>query len=138
MILFKRKQHPLPKFPDYVIPTFEALCECVPHESLSTVSTDLINYVNVVREQSFEHEHVNLELAEALIISCQKLLEAYPSLDEKSQAKVVGALRYFVHNDDGVGDMAFGTGFDDDAKVINHVLEEIGIDGCFVDPRDYL
>ena len=138
MGFFKRKQHPLPKFPDHVIPTFQALCESVPVDSLSTVSNDLLVYVNVVREQSLEHQHVNIELADALIAGCQKMLEAYPSLDEKLQGYVVGALRYFVHNEDGVGDMAFGSGFDDDAKVINFVLEEIGVEGFFVDPRDYI
>jgi fructose-1,6-bisphosphatase len=45
----------------------------------------------------------------------------------------VGALRYFVSDDDSFSDLEFASGFNDDAEVMNHVLEELGLEQEVID-----
>ncbi len=47
-------------------------------------------------------------------------------LDEASRAAVVGAVRYFIKAGDANDDLTAGRGFDDDAMVLNHVIEVTG------------
>jgi uncharacterized membrane protein YkvA (DUF1232 family) len=76
-----------------------------------------------------------LVLAEEIAARCFFLLDRYAAAETEHRRLIVGAISYFVIDDDGAEDEGFATGFDDDARVINYVLEELGIDDQFIDVR---
>jgi uncharacterized membrane protein YkvA (DUF1232 family) len=54
------------------------------------------------------------------------------SFSKNQQALIVGGVRYFTLDDDLISDAAFFTGFDDDAKILNYVLAQIGVNDRFI------
>ncbi|MEZ4752837.1 MAG: hypothetical protein R3A13_00780 [Bdellovibrionota bacterium] len=50
-----------------------------------------------------------------------------------NKSKIVGAVRYFAVAEDPFPDETFASGFDDDARVLNHVLEELGLEEYYID-----
>ena len=46
--------------------------------------------------------------------------------------KIAGAVRYFVAGDDPFDDSIFASGLFDDQRIVNHVLEELGLNEHFV------
>ncbi|MCB0339924.1 MAG: hypothetical protein KDD53_09980 [Bdellovibrionales bacterium] len=137
MIFRGRKKHKLPQFPGHIVPTFNALCEALPAELVDSMQAEIDDYVEQIRIHSLEDEHVNLELCEAIAERCSYLLAHYSELTDQDKALAVGAMRYFIYDEDGMGDKTFGAGFDDDAKVLNHVLEELGFEDKFIDPHRF-
>ena len=59
-------------------------------------------------------------------------MEHYNSFSGDQQAFIVGGVRYFTLDEDLVSDVAFFTGLDDEAKILNHVLDQIGINDRFI------
>jgi hypothetical protein len=61
------------------------------------------------------------------------LLDRYSEFAAYEQSLIVGAVRYFAIADDPFDDETFATGFYDDMRVMNYVMEEIGVEGKFFD-----
>jgi hypothetical protein len=55
-------------------------------------------------------------------------LEKYAEHSPAEQALIIGAVRYFAVADDPFDDATFASGFFDDIKVMNHVLERLGME----------
>ncbi|HOT29648.1 MAG TPA: hypothetical protein PLU72_15845 [Candidatus Ozemobacteraceae bacterium] len=70
---------------------------------------------------------LNLPLIRRMTEALDTALNAYGSLSETQRALLVGAIRYFVENEDAANDLDDPFGFDDDLAVINAVLLEIGL-----------
>lgn len=132
-MIFKRTHHPLPKFPPTVRPTFRNLCESLPVENVLAYKDEIENELVSIRERAKENSFINVALAEKLSEKCHLLLDIYEQYDRKKQALMVGAIRYFALANDSFSEEDFASGFDDDAKVMNHVLEELGIEDQFID-----
>ncbi len=60
------------------------------------------------------------------------LLSHYESFPQRKQSLIVGGIRYFIAEDDALNDLVFYTGLDDDAKILNYVLEELGIEDMYI------
>ena len=58
--------------------------------------------------------------------SLNRLLTSEIDLNDESRSQVRGAVEYFLLTDDADGDMDDALGFDDDARVLNTVLDRIG------------
>lgn len=129
---FFARKHKLPRFPETLIPTFRRLCDPLPVEDLPALKEDLNNCVARVRELGQENQRVNVHRLEQCAEACQFLLDEYEKFTREQQALIIGALRYFVIIDDNLPDDTFVTGFDDDAKVVNYVLEELGIEDRYI------
>lgn len=71
---------------------------------------------------------VDVGLAERLASACLGLLKIYPGLDDRSRAAVVGAVRYYMQASDANDDLSSREGFQDDAMVVNYVIEITGAD----------
>jgi len=135
MIFGRRRQHPLPKFPNTVIPAFRGLCREIPLEQIDEVRREVEQALAEMKGRAAERPNLNLLLAEEITARCFLLLDHYSAAEPEHRRLIIGAISYFVIDDDGAEDEGFATGFDDDAKVINHVLEELGIEGQFIDLR---
>lgn len=86
-----------------------------------------------LHEEAKRQPRVDLKTAELVAARCRLLLEHYSEFSERERYLVTGAVRYFLLADDPFSDEHFATGFDDDAKIVNHVLEKLGIDGMFIE-----
>ena len=72
-------------------------------------------------------------LIHSLDASAQFLLENYEQFSVPQRRLIIGAVYYFAMSEDGSPDSTLATGFDDDIKVMNYVLEELGVEGMFID-----
>lgn len=125
--MIKKKRHRLPKFPAAVIPTFKRLCEALPASDLEAYKADIEVNLERIRAAASTNDRVDLERGEQLGRVSKQLLDRYESFNENQRALVIGAIRYFAVAEDAASETTFATGFDDDVKVMNHVLEEIGL-----------
>lgn len=133
MIFNRKPKHKLPTFPDTVIPTFQGLSEVVSLENIAQIKTAIDEYLAHAQKIDNKDFHVNMTLATELAKCSHYLLDRYAEFSEKHKALVIGAVAYFLHDEDPQSDLAFGTGFDDDVKVMNHVLQQLGIEDRYID-----
>jgi len=124
---FKKRKHPLPKFPADVAPTFERLCEALPVERVKELEPEVDLCMKNFEDAAADYPHMNLTLARQIADRCRTLLSKYPELSESERAMVIGAVRYFAISEDALSETTFASGFHDDARVINYVLEELGM-----------
>ncbi len=85
------------------------------------------------RDDAQESPRVDLRTAEDVAQRCRLLLDHYEEFTDDEKALVIGAVRYFVVDEDPFSDDVFASGFDDDAHIVNHVLEQLGIEGMFIE-----
>lgn len=132
-MVLRRRKHKLPKFPADIRDTFFRLCETLSVDNIESYRNEIKEVVQEQQKEAKTNRYINLELIDALQRACNKLLDIYPNLNPKHQALAIGAIRYFALSEDPFSDQHFASGMDDDAKVMNHVLEELGVEDMFID-----
>lgn len=135
MIFGRRSKYPLPKVPANVRTTFHNMCAVIPDEEVKELEHLVELAIEKTRDDAQNSNRIDLPTAEEVAARCRLLLEHYQEFTAKEKALVVGAVRYFVVEEDPFSDDVFASGFDDDAQVINHVLELLGIDGMYIELR---
>ena len=122
--MFKTKKHPLPNFPEGVKEQFYSLCEALSQDDLEVLRAELNRYF----AESLKRKLVKYdkEAQKALYDRALMLMDCYHEKTPKQQKIIVGAIRYFAIAEDIVSEEYFSTGLNDDIKVMNHVLEELG------------
>lgn len=68
----------------------------------------------------------DVETAELVAEAAVKLLDFSRDFGRRERAMIRGAVEYFILNDDASDDLEDVLGFDDDARVLNSVLDRIG------------
>jgi uncharacterized membrane protein YkvA (DUF1232 family) len=126
MIFGRRTEHKLPKFPENVESTFRDFCEALPNEAIPDVKQQLDQAVKTILRKSIENDLIETKLVNELYEASCALLERYEKFDKAGRAMVIGAIRYFVVEDDPLPDTGFSSGFYDDAKVMNYVIDQLG------------
>lgn len=132
MIFRKKKKYPLPKFPDTVAPRFRELCEDVCEDEVKKFLPEVKKVLHKFLQLSGEHPRLDMDAAEMLCRVTQDVLKDYTQLPTEGRSLVIGAVRYFVQDTDGLSEIEFASGFHDDVRVMNHVLEEIGRDDLYI------
>lgn len=135
MFFWKKRRHKLPKFPPMVGQTFRLLCETLDDQQVKELRNAVDQHFLDAIENSKTIETYDIDSARILVDCCYFLLDSYREFDEKQQSLIVGAVRYFAIADDPFDDETFATGFHDDMRVMNYVLEELGIEGRYFDVR---
>ncbi len=98
---------------------------------IETSSEELAQLVSVV-DMHLDHIRNNagpatdVETAETIGASLNRLLTSGIEFAVDSRSQIRGAVEYFLLTDDADGDMDDALGFDDDARVLNTVLDRIG------------
>jgi len=133
MIFRRRFQHKLPKFPPNVIPTFKQLCREISPEEIPQLRTEVDTCLEELRTEAQQNELVNLQLAEEIAERCRFLLERYEQFGASQRKLIIGAVCYFAVEKDPFSDSSFASGMDDDAKVMNYVLQQIGVEDRYID-----
>ena len=78
---------------------------------------------------------IDLELAQKLADTAEYLLSRYNDFPIGKQALIAGAIRYYTEEHDALPVEIFATGLDDDVRIMNHVLEQLGITDRFIVTR---
>ncbi|MCB0317640.1 MAG: hypothetical protein KDD56_02705 [Bdellovibrionales bacterium] len=132
-MIWKRKKHPLPKFPTSVASVFRNCCEVVSSDNIPVLRSQLENSMNQLRASISNNPTMDLNLATSIYKVCIELLDNYDRFSTKEQGLIIGAVRYFAVAEDPFPDEIFFFFFDDDFRVLNHVLEKIGWDEYYID-----
>ena len=127
-MIFQRKRHKLPKFPPNIRATFKNLCKSLPAENVVSYKSEVDSELERIRTNAKENAMINLDLAVQLAQRCHMLLDNYDKFDNAKRALIVGAIRYFALSEDAFSEEDFASGFDDDARIMNYVLEQIGLE----------
>jgi uncharacterized membrane protein YkvA (DUF1232 family) len=104
--------------------TFRRLC-------IATSADELQQLADVV-EMHLVHIHQNaqpmtdVETADMIGDALAKLVRSNIEFDDEARSQIRGAVEYFLLTEDAAGDLDDVLGFDDDARVLNAVLERIG------------
>jgi hypothetical protein len=132
MVFWKRKLHKLPKFPPNVIPTFYSLCQVVGEEEISALREAVNHSFRALEGTADDNHYVDLETARDLEELCYFLLSVYKEYPQIKQRLIVGAVRYIAIAEDPFDDSIFASGYFDDKRILNFVLNELGIEGKFL------
>lgn len=120
----------LPLFGDRLDPNLErefgSLCDNLPPGEIQQLKEAVQSHVQNVRDALKHNEFLDVSTAEAISRSLTSLLDDYTSLESAGRKLVVGATRYFIHEQDQTPDTASILGLDDDVQVLNYVLTQIG------------
>lgn len=133
MIFGRRNEHKLPKFPESVEAVFNDFCEALPPESIAEVKSELDKAVKKILRKSLENDLIETKLVNELYEASCALLERYEEFGKSHRAMIIGAIRYFVVENDPLPDSGFSSGYYDDAKVMNYVIHQIGLDELIID-----
>lgn len=127
------QRHRLPTFPPDAAQIFRQLC--------GELEVDYLNEVRELLTKSVEDLKAEVDrkkfpghfaTIDALAERSYYLLEVYPTLSSSSRSLVIGAIRYFAVSDDALVDTRFASGFHDDVRVMNHVLEQLKIHDRYI------
>ncbi len=129
MVFWKKekKKYPLPKFPATVIPTFKSLCALCTELEITELQSMVNQTEQLLLARSEKNDDIDIEASQQLIEACRYLLNRYFDFDNEKKPYIVGAVRYFVVGDDPFDDSIFASGLFDDQRIINFVLEELGV-----------
>lgn len=104
----------------------EKLAQPVPEKKLEELREAMRLHLQSA-ERHLGPAPLNLPLIGRMTTALDTALNSYGSMSEAQRALLVGAIRYFVENEDAANDLDDPFGFDDDLAVINAVLLEIGL-----------
>lgn len=127
-------KHKLPQFPPGVSRTFKGLSEPLKPEEIPELRGILDRNLAELADRAKANERIDLALMYELADVAHYLLDQYDRFNTEQRAMVIGAVRYFAIAEDGLPDESYASGFDDDAEVMNYVLEQLGIEGKFLGP----
>lgn len=126
-MFFSKSRYPLPKFPPQIRTAFKQVCVELKGESWK----EFLEEVKRILPEKLAES--NAKEVQQLVRASEYLLDRYESFHPKQKALAAGAIRYFIAENDPLPEGVFASGLVDDAKVMNHVLEKLGISECFVD-----
>lgn len=125
-------KYPLPKFPNHIAPAFKKLCQPIPVEDIPALRLEIFNYMGRAEEENNKNTLVNLPLARQIAQIASFLLDNYEDYSDVHKGLIVGAVNYFISDGDGISDFNFASGLNDDAQILNHVLEKLKIKDKFI------
>ena len=98
-----------------------------PALSHEDILADLDDYTSTIDAVSRQRADLDVHLAEMILRTCRTLLrDDWASLDPAQQSLVRLACLYYLDSDDADGDLESPFGFEDDALILNLVLDFIG------------
>jgi hypothetical protein len=105
---------------------FVAACVPTDRDELAGLRLRVAGHVAWVRAQSEAYPAVDVDTANRIAVTLGHLLDEPDSYGADERALLRGAVDYFVMRDDGEDDLRSPIGFDDDARVVNAVLDALG------------
>lgn len=113
---------------------FRRLCIETPSSEFEPLAETINIHLEQVKDRAIPDTDV--ETAEMVASSLLALLAAPDDFEADDRALIRGAAEYFLLDDDAAGDIDNVLGFDDDARILNSVLDRIGRIDLKVDLSD--
>lgn len=133
-MFFSKKNHKIPSYPKEIAKIFKSYCIDIDNEKdIETLKIKVIEEVENAKKRKKEGMYIDVKMAEEIAKRCLYLLKNFSTFSQEQKRLVTGGVCYFAVSDDPLSEEIFASGYDDDAKIINHVLEEIGIDDMYID-----
>jgi hypothetical protein len=105
---------------------FVTLCIATPTEELAGLRLQVQAHLARVREEAESSSVIDLATATRIAIALGQVLDEPDQYGPDERALLRGAVDYFVQRDDERDDLDHALGFDDDARVVNAVLDALG------------
>jgi hypothetical protein len=102
------------------------LCEVLPETAAAALNAEIDHYLQKVQAALGQNEFLDVKLAHAIAARLRLLLPDYGRYPDNQKALLVGAVRYFTKDDDAEHDIHSVLGLDDDAAVVNYLLDVLG------------
>ncbi|MEM7271885.1 MAG: hypothetical protein AAF547_02290 [Actinomycetota bacterium] len=103
---------------------FRRLCLETSEEELAQLGDVVGMHLDHIR--TVAGPSTDVETAELIATSLTGLIGSGHAFDDGDRAQIRGAVEYFLLTEDASGDIEDALGFDDDARVVNVVLDRIG------------
>ena len=99
---------------------------CIPTETSDLEDLAGTVALHLEQVQAAAGPRTDVEMAERVASSLQVLVGSGQQFTAQERALVRGAVEYFLLVDDAESDLHDSLGFDDDARVVNSVLDHVG------------
>lgn len=136
-VMKSEKRYPIPAYPPSIMETFTLLLEsATPDMSVHHLEVELKRYrerlLNLKDRLGSHHFKTGL----ALYDRAMAILKPIDLCTREQRILVATAVEYVVREQDGIDDQRPVVGFEDDVKVMNHVLEELEMFSYFILPPE--
>ncbi len=133
MGFFSKKEHKLPVFPSTIKKVFKSFCIDIDKGKLEILRKKVLEEIENAKKRNDAGMLLDIHLAEEIVKRCLYLIDHFDDFSSSERRLAVGAICYFAVSDDPLSEEIFASGYDDDAKVMNYVLEELKIDDQFIE-----
>ena len=114
---------PTTKLPDDLRQALGRLYD-MPLTSKTALEARIIQYADDIEQAATNRGDLDVHLADCISRSCMTLLnEEWDRAEDFGKRLIQAACHYFVESDDEDGDLDSVYGFDDDAELVNEILE---------------
>ena len=103
---------------------FRRLCIATPTSELAPLAETITIHLEQVKDRAVPA--TDIETAEMVASTLLTLLATPEGFRAEDRALIRGAAEYFLLDDDAAGDIENVLGFDDDVRILNSVLDQIG------------
>jgi hypothetical protein len=103
---------------------------------LRQLQADIETHLDVLDGQRHRNEFIDVELARDVAKALVALTADADRLTDGQRALLRGAIDYFLLTDDADDDLTSPIGLEDDARVVNHVCDQLGRTDVTVDVPD--
>jgi hypothetical protein len=127
------RRYPIPSKPENLKEVFLSFCEDLKEDQRQLILQRLNDrHASLQSQQEEVFLGPNSVLGVQIAAVCIKLVESYSQFSGEQRELIAGATLYFLAERDFTPDDTPIVGYDDDARLLNHVLERIGQDDFFV------
>lgn len=129
------KKYPIPDYPPSIGLEFTKLCKSAVTDDASLIG----NKINLFRMKLTMWENPkspvsphDVKLATMLLERANFMLSNFSKYSDSQKRLVSAAINYLNLQRDGINDETPVVGLQDDVKIFNHVLEELGVTNKFI------
>lgn len=123
----------MPTLDPKALALFEASCADMTPAEIEALRREVHAHVAEIHEAALDDEMLPVDIADALGRALDALLREAPYLAVRDRRLIVGAARYFISDEDQLGDTASILGLDDDVAVFNHAVRALGREKLVLD-----
>ena len=128
-----RAKYPLPAHPPRLSSVFQKLCQVVDEEELPAILKRVEQTAESQAPKGDEFLGPNEKYAAQLARCAKIILDQYDDYNDEEKGLAIGAVMYFIAEKDFIPDKTPIVGYDDDVRIMNHVLERLGFEDLFID-----
>lgn len=124
--------YPFPNYPAALAPVFKSLCKPFTSGAVKLLREKLEERIGALKLEAKNLAQSDIETGRILAERAKTLLDKYFEFSDINKALVAGAVNYYLFERDCVPDHHPAVGFFDDVKIMNHVLEQVGLVGIAI------